>query len=294
MPADWQLPEGVPRSLWEFAADRSLPEQEAQHLARSPLLSCDMLVVQRWFGTPGRLIDLGCGSGRSLGDFAAAGWECTGVDLSQPALEFARRALAERGLRATLVRANLCELDTLPAGGFDHALLLFGTLGMIATPQARGAALRHACRLLRPGGRLALHVHSLWPHLFIPGGRGWLLRDLVRRAMGSPVAGDTERDYRGIPRVYHHVFSWRELRRVVREAGLELVRGMPLRATPRAETEERLGEVAGMEADRSGERLEQTGWGRHWRCTGWLVEARKPEPQQSGIGDDPAGGDGRA
>ena len=141
MPADWQLPPGVSRSLWEFAADRELPSQESSHLGQSPLLTFDAQLVPRWFSTPGPLVDLGCGSGRSLVDFAAAGFACTGVDLSQPSLEFAAQALRDRGLHANLLRANLCELDQLPAEQFDDALLLFGTLGMIATPPARQQAL---------------------------------------------------------------------------------------------------------------------------------------------------------
>ncbi|MFN5299582.1 MAG: class I SAM-dependent methyltransferase [Planctomycetaceae bacterium] len=290
MPADWQLPPGVSRSLWEFAADRELPSQESSHLGQSPLLTFDAQLVPRWFSTPGPLVDLGCGSGRSLVDFAAAGFACTGVDLSQPSLEFAAQALRDRGLYANLLRANLCELDLLPAEQFDYALLLFGTLGMIATPQARRQALGHAHRLLRPGGRLALHVHSLWPHLFIPGGRQWLLRDLVRRTLGSPAAGDTERAYRGIPHIYHHVFSLRELKRVVQQAGFETLRLVPLRATPgppfsgpSSPSSKSLGQPSpgqpspGQSSIPAGHLvLEQTGWARHWRCTGWLLELRKP------------------
>jgi SAM-dependent methyltransferase len=200
------------------------------------------------------------------------------------------QALRDRGLYANLLRANLCELDLLPAEQFDYALLLFGTLGMIATPQARRQALGHAHRLLRPGGRLALHVHSLWPHLFIPGGRQWLLRDLVRRTLGSPAAGDTERAYRGIPHIYHHVFSLRELKRVVQQAGFETLRLVPLRATPgppfsgpSSPSSKSLGQPSpgqpspGQSSIPAGHLvLEQTGWARHWRCTGWLLELRKP------------------
>jgi len=302
MPADWQLPPGVPRSLWEFAADRELPSQESSHLGQSPLLTFDAHLVRSWFSKPGPLVDLGCGSGRSLLDFSAAGFACTGVDLSQPALEFAAKALRARGLRATLVWANLCELDLLPAEQFDYALLLFGTLGMIATPQARRQALGHAHRLLRPNGRLALHVHSLWPHLFIPGGRRWLFHDLVRRGVGSPEAGDTERGYRGIPHIYHHVFSLRELRHVVQQSGFETLRLIPLRALPNSSSSRELsppdpsaavlsaessspgepslqrepGIPGQLSLEQTGWSLEQTGWARHWRCTGWMLELRKP------------------
>ena len=84
MPADWRLPPGVSRSLWEFAADAKLARDEADHLAHSPLLEFDRRVVNQWFDQPGDLIDLGCGTGRSLVDFSQRSFNCTGVDLSQP------------------------------------------------------------------------------------------------------------------------------------------------------------------------------------------------------------------
>jgi tRNA G46 methylase TrmB len=87
MPADWQLPPGVSRSLWEFAADRELPSQESSHLGQSPLLTFDAQLVPRWFSTPGPLVDLGCGSGRSLVDFAAAGATRPGSVRQPPAGE---------------------------------------------------------------------------------------------------------------------------------------------------------------------------------------------------------------
>jgi ubiquinone/menaquinone biosynthesis C-methylase UbiE len=276
MPADWQLPPGVSRSLWEFAADEQLPQTEEQHLGQAPLLRFDHALVDQWFERPGRVIDLGCGTGRSVAALARRGFECTGVDLSQPSLRVAQERLQREGLAARLLRGNLCELEFLPDGQFDYALLLFGTLGMVSGSQSRRQVLAHAHRLLVPGGRLALHVHSLWPHLFQTGGRGWLLRDLAKRLAGSPTAGDTHRDYRGIPRIYHHVFSRRELHRLLRDTGFDITREIPLAP---------LGEFTPIwppgtqPADKPTppvpESLAQTGLFRNLRCTGWMVEVRR-------------------
>ena len=276
MPSDWQLPPGVSRSLWEFAADRVLAETEDQHLGQTPLLEFDHRLVSEWFDTSGRLIDLGCGTGRSLELFARRGFACTGVDLSQPSLVVAGRRLAEAGLAATLLRGNLCELMALPDGQFDYALLLFGTLGMVAGGDSRRRVLTEAHRLLVPGGRLALHVHSLWPHLFLPAGRGWLLRDLASRLVGSAAAGDTHRDYRGIPRIYHHVFSRRELHALLRNAGFTVTREIPLAPLPDFTP---IWPPGTQPADKPNppapQSLTQTGLFRHLRCTGWLVEVRR-------------------
>src|SRR6266478_9644417 len=155
---DWRLPRGVSRSVWEFAHDRSISRDEGGHLADAPLLEFDRETVARWFTTPGKLIDLGCGTGRSLADFSRRGFECVGVDLSRESLAVA----AERTARATppvaLLRGNLCDLDCLHDGQFDSALLLFGTLGMVSGQENRRQVLEHARRVLRPGGLFALHL----------------------------------------------------------------------------------------------------------------------------------------
>lgn len=260
MPADWQLPPGIPRSVWEFAADTQIPFQEHAHLAAAPLLEFDQRLVHHWFPTPGRLIDLGCGTGRSLAEFGSRGFECTGIDVSQPSLVAARERLDSRNQKATLLRANLCELDCVAGYSFDYALLLFGTLGMVRGRNERLQVLSHAARMLRTGGQLALHVHNFWPHLFIQGGRGWLVRDLWRRLWNSDDAGDTWRGYRGIPRIYHHVFSRREICRLLQRTGFHIEEIVPLRA----------GNLGPSATD-----LTAVGPLVNLRCTGWLIRAER-------------------
>lgn len=67
----------------EFAATRFLRLREQI----GPLL--EGRAVER----PRRILDVGCASGYLLREFAQAGWECTGVELSRPAIDFGRRQL---------------------------------------------------------------------------------------------------------------------------------------------------------------------------------------------------------
>src|SRR5258708_34718219 len=106
--------------------------------------------------------------------------------------------------------------------------MLFGTLGMIAGRAPGGQAWTHVCRLLRPRGLLALHVHNLWRHLHSPHGRGWLARDFVKRLLRNPTAGDSEHDYRGIPRMYHHAFTCGEIGRLLPECRFAVQEMIPL------------------------------------------------------------------
>ncbi len=264
---DWRLPPGVSRSLWEFAHDREIACEEDVHLGGAPLLEFDRYIAAHWFSTPGRLVDLGCGTGRSLVDFSRRGFDCVGVDLSQASLEVAAERARDSGQPVRLARANLCELGCLPNDQFDYALLLFGTLGMITGSNFRQQALAHARRVLRPGGLLMLHVHNVWRHFYSPQGRRWLARDVVKRLSGNPTAGDTEHDYRGIPRMYHHPFSRGEITRLLRECGFMIREMIPLAAvgTPAGDS---LGEHQGVPQD-----LACRGWFKNFEATGWLILA---------------------
>lgn len=263
---DWQLPTGVSRSLWEFAHDPRIARDEDIHLAASRLLDFDRQTVARWFPDPGVLLDLGCGTGRLLIDFARRGWSAVGVDLSAESLLVARERAREANVSVALLRANLCDLSCLPQAYFDAALLMFGTLGMVSGAPNRETALRQIHRLLKPGAGLALHVHNLWRHLFLAQGRHWLLRDITRRLVGDPAAGDTYHDYRGIPLMYHHSFTFHELRHLLRSAGFEVDEVIALAPEP---------DNLSVPSPAATQGLVLQGWLQSARATGWLILARR-------------------
>jgi SAM-dependent methyltransferase len=65
-PPDWQLPPGVSRGLWDYLHDPNLARNYDASLAGTPLLENDLRFVAWHCPRPGRLIDLGCGTGRLL------------------------------------------------------------------------------------------------------------------------------------------------------------------------------------------------------------------------------------
>jgi SAM-dependent methyltransferase len=81
-----------------------------------------------------RLLDLGCGAGRELLEWALAGADVTGVDNSPAQLAAARRAADALGVRGRLVLADILALpDDLLQGRFDvvfssHATAWVGDL----------------------------------------------------------------------------------------------------------------------------------------------------------------------
>ncbi|MFB4310292.1 class I SAM-dependent methyltransferase [Actinomadura sp. GTD37] len=97
-----------------------------------------------------RVLDIGCGPGRSPLVLAQAGAEVTAVDLHQPYLDALARTAADRGLAVHTVRASMADLP-FPDGGFD-LIWAEGSAYFIGFD----AALRSWRRLLAPGGRLVV------------------------------------------------------------------------------------------------------------------------------------------
>lgn len=101
--------------------------------------------------TPGtkRLLDLGCGSGGKLIEFAARGYEIWGVDVSPDAIKVCQKILPQ----GHFIVSELANIN-LPAGYFDY-IRLDNVLEHI--PEPRGL-LRECQRLLKPDGKLLIYV----------------------------------------------------------------------------------------------------------------------------------------
>jgi 2-polyprenyl-3-methyl-5-hydroxy-6-metoxy-1,4-benzoquinol methylase len=96
----------------------------------------------------GQILDIGCGCGIPVArHLAAAGYQVTGVDISDVQIERARRLVPG----ATFIRADVTEID-FPAAGFDAVVCLYALIHMPLDRQPR--LLRDIVRWLRPGGWL--------------------------------------------------------------------------------------------------------------------------------------------
>jgi len=115
--------------------------------------------------TDDRVLDIGCGTGRTTRDAArsAARGHALGVDLSAPMIERARElARAERVHNVAFEQGD-AQVYRFPAGGFDLAISRFGTM-FFEDPVA---AFANVAAALRPAGRLVMmvwqdHEHNEW------------------------------------------------------------------------------------------------------------------------------------
>jgi SAM-dependent methyltransferase len=213
------MPQGVDPPLWEYTHTPRLAAEEEAYFADHPMFEVDSRVLDARFVDPGRIVDLGCGTGRHALRFAARGFSVTAIDLARPMLEMVSLRAGELGQDILCVEANLCRLGCFSDQSFDYALSMFSTLGMIRGPESRRRALGEAARILKRGGRLALHAHNFWLNLRDPQGRKWLLSQVSQFVRDRSLFGDRRMTYRGIHGMRVHLYRWGELRGALGSAG---------------------------------------------------------------------------
>ena len=157
LPVDWykHFFTELPNEFWRGAIPTEATEAEVDFLE------------QRLGLEPGsRIVDVPCGSGRHSLALARRGHLVTGVDISEEAIGYARRAAEEAGLAVNL---SVAEMRDIPRDGrFDAAVCLGNSFGYwnLADTRELVAAMAGA---LRPGGGLVIDygaaAESLLPGL---------------------------------------------------------------------------------------------------------------------------------
>lgn len=226
---EWQLPRGVSHGVWQYTQAEHIAGQYDDYFAANRLFEFDEQVLARHFDRPGLVVDLGSGTGRALVGLARRGFEGVAVDLSPAMLRIVAEKARLEDLPIRTLLANLVELQCLRSDSFDYAVCLFSTLGMIRGRAHRQRFLAHVRRILKPDGLFVLHVHNFWYNLFDPAGRGWMIRHLPAVLFGRRLErGDKFFHYRGIPRMFLHTFTRRELVRSLGAAGFRIRELIPL------------------------------------------------------------------
>lgn len=105
--------------------------------------------------TPGRALDLGCGTGTNAMALAERGWQVTGVDFAPKAIGAARRRAVRAGLQIELLVGDVTDLDSL-SGPYDLALDIGCLHGV--PKERRQAYAQGLTRLVRPGGTYMLYA----------------------------------------------------------------------------------------------------------------------------------------
>jgi ubiquinone/menaquinone biosynthesis C-methylase UbiE len=107
----------------------------------------------RWHGK--KILEVGCGCGTDLMQFARAGAEVHAVDLSPHSAEIARRRLNLYGFKGEIKEADAEHLP-FPDNYFD----LVYSWGVIHHTPDTPAAVREIFRVLKPGGKARVMIYN--------------------------------------------------------------------------------------------------------------------------------------
>ncbi len=132
----------TPWSRAEYGSDRAHPAEAALISAFFP-------------PAPARVLDIGCGAGRSTKALAELGYSVVAIDLSAALLAIARDHCPALDFRAMDATKLLFE-----DGSFDAALFSYNGIDVIYPVAGRLACMAEAYRVLRSRGTFVLSTHN--------------------------------------------------------------------------------------------------------------------------------------
>lgn len=141
-----------------------------------------------------RLLDLGCGNGAKLVEFAQRGYDVWGVDVGKDSIRVCRAILPQ----GHFIQGEL-QGTGLPVAFFDH-IRIDNALEHVPNP---GEVVEECYRLLRQGGKL---------FVFVPHGKSLSIRIMKGNSISA-----------WIP--FHlHLFTYKSLRRLIEDAGFKQIK----------------------------------------------------------------------
>ena len=105
--------------------------------------------------TPGRALDLGCGTGRNAIYLARHGWETTGVEMAGYAVELAGRTAAAEAVTVRFIQGDVTRLSDLDIGTGFTLFMDGGCYHMIPAGR-RDAYAQSVTGVAAPGARLIM------------------------------------------------------------------------------------------------------------------------------------------
>lgn len=151
-----------------------------------------------------RLLEIGCGMGTDLLQFARGGASCTAIDLTPRSVEITRHRFGLYGLKGSFMMADGERLP-FASDSFD---VVYSNGVLHHTPDTAGA-IREVHRVLRPGGVakvMLYHRHSLnyWFEIVVRRGLlgGEFLRGRSAEEIMSRVVEFSDHDARPLVKVY--------------------------------------------------------------------------------------------
>ncbi len=172
-------PCNIRHSRADVGTKQYFDEVEARKYAVEPHIP-GFAEFEKWRGK--RVLEIGCGLGTDAVNFAKAGADYTGLDLSQESLDLAKKRFEVYGLNGRFLLANAEEFADELQGEIFDLVYSFGVIHHTPEPRRAVADVR---RVMGPDSefRLMMYAKNSWKQIMIEYGF-----DQPEAQSGCPVA----------------------------------------------------------------------------------------------------------
>ena len=144
------------KNVEAFSSDRAV-ELYADYWVSVGLFVQEKNVIRKYFVKEGaRVLDIGCGTGRTTYPLHKMGFNVIGIDISEPMIQKAKTLFPEVNFRT----GDACELE------FESVLFSYNGMDCIFPEEKRLIALREIHRVLKPAGIFVFSAHNSWPFIY--------------------------------------------------------------------------------------------------------------------------------
>lgn len=187
-------------------------------------------------GSGDRVLDLGCGNGRLYDALKEKSIDYTGVDNSLELLSFAKGRWGESDNRRFLL-GDVTNLDWWKGEKYD-VVFLIATLHHIPSEALRKKVLKNVLEILKPNGFLIMTNWALFRKKYLM----FLAKNIILKLFGRSELdfGDAMIPWKSneggeiIAERYVHAFTLRELKRLVKKTGFEVLENFYIRKGKKA------------------------------------------------------------
>ncbi len=211
-------------SIREFSSE--LTQKRYRKIAEQGFWNSEEILIGKYFQTGSRILDIGCGSGRTAISLSKKGFEVVGVDITPAMIDSAKKITILNNINIDFRVGDATCLE-FSDNSFDGAIFANSGWAQIPGKKNRQKALNEIYRVIRPGGYFILNAHQryysgnylfFWPEQWI---KFYILKPLGFKIKEVDF-GDLffKRNYANA-RQFIHLASRKEIEAQIKKAGFK-------------------------------------------------------------------------